>query len=98
MAELTVWDIILRPVVSEKSNRMQEGLNQYVFEVAPTANKTQIRDAIETIFQVRVERVNVMNVPAKRGRRGRKWYLRSPQWKKAIVSLEPGATINLFNV
>jgi large subunit ribosomal protein L23 len=98
MAELTVWDIILRPVVSEKSNGMQERLNQYVFEVASTANKTQIRDAVETIFQVRVERVNVMNVPAKRGRRGRRWYLRSPQWKKAIVSLEPGATINLFNV
>jgi large subunit ribosomal protein L23 len=85
-------------VVTEKSNLLSEELNKYVFEVAPEANKQQIKEAVETIFDKKVRKVNTMVMPAKRGHRGRKTYLRSKQWKKAIVTLEPGETIELFNV
>jgi large subunit ribosomal protein L23 len=98
MAELHVYDVIRRPVITEKSNAMTEGQNQYVFEVAPDANKIQIREAIEVIFDVDVFTVNTMMMPAKRGRRGRKWYQRSQQWKKAVVTLQPGNEIKLFDV
>lgn len=97
MPELHIYDVILRPVITEKSNAQAGDLNQYVFEVAPNANKLQIKEAVEVIFDVEVEKVNTMIMPAKRGRRGRKWYLRSKQWKKAIVTLKPGDTIELFN-
>ena len=98
MAELHLYDIIVRPIVTEKSNMLSEQLNKYVFEVAPEANKRQIKEAIETIFDKKVRKVNTLVMPAKRGMRGRKTYLRSKQWKKAIVTLEPGETIELFNV
>jgi large subunit ribosomal protein L23 len=98
MPELHIYDVIRRPVVTEKSSGLSENLNKYVFEVAPNANKIQIREAIELMFNVEVARVNTMNMPAKRGRRGRKWYVRSPQWKKAIVTLQEGNTIKLFDV
>lgn len=98
MAELHLYDVILRPVVTEKSNIMTEDQNQYVFEVAAGANKQQIRDAVEIIFDVRVRKVNTMVMPAKRGFRGRKTYMRSKEWKKAVVTLEAGERIELFDV
>jgi len=97
MAELHPYDVLVRPVITEKSNEMMD-LDQYVFEVAPTANKIQIREAVELIFDVEVEKVNTMVMPAKRGRRGRRAYRRTSQWKKAIVKLAPGSSIELFNV
>ena len=97
MPELHVYDVLLRPVITEKTNEMMED-NKYVFEVASDANKIQIRDAVEFIFEVTVEKVNTMVMPAKRGRRGRKYYRRKNQWKKAIVTLADGDTIQLFNV
>jgi large subunit ribosomal protein L23 len=69
-----------------------------VFEVASNANKVQIREAVTVMFDVDVKSVNTMVMPAKRGKRGRKWYKRSQQWKKAIVTLEEGQTIGIFNV
>jgi large subunit ribosomal protein L23 len=98
MAELHLYDIIVRPIVTEKSNLLADELNKYVFEVAPEANKGQIKQAIETIFDKKVKKVNTLVMPAKRGQRGRKTYLRSKQWKKAIVTLEAGEKIELFNV
>jgi len=98
MAELHIYDILRRPVITEKSNVLADENDQYVFEVAENANKIQIREAVEFIFDVEVKKVNTMVMPAKRGRRGRRWYMRSKQWKKAIVSLEPGYEINLFDV
>jgi large subunit ribosomal protein L23 len=98
MPELHIYDVIRRPVITEKSSGLSENLNKYVFEVAPNANKIQIREAIELMFNVEVARVNTMVMPAKRGRRGRKWYVRSPQWKKAVVTLQEGNTIKLFDV
>jgi len=98
MAELHLYDIVKRPVVTEKSAVQSDELNQYVFEVAPDANKIQIKEAIEVIFEVEVIKVNTMVMPAKRGHRGRNWYVRSRQWKKAIVTLAEGQTIELFNL
>jgi large subunit ribosomal protein L23 len=98
MPELHVYDVIIRPVITEKSSVMSGEMNQYVFEVAPTANKIQIREAVELIFDVDVTNVRTMVMPAKRGRRGRTWYKRTTQWKKAIVTLAKGDNIELFNL
>jgi large subunit ribosomal protein L23 len=98
MAELHLYDIIRRPVVSEKANLMSEELNQYVFEVAAEANKRQIEQAVTIIFEKRVKKVNTMVMPAKRGMRGRNVYMRSKQWKKAIVTLEAGEKLELFDL
>ncbi|MEA3325701.1 MAG: 50S ribosomal protein L23, partial [Chloroflexota bacterium] len=64
----SAFEIIRRPIITEKSNYMSSFLNQYVFEVDAKSTKTMIKDAIETIFDVKVDRVNVMNVPAKQSR------------------------------
>jgi large subunit ribosomal protein L23 len=98
MPDLHVYDVIRRPVITEKSNIMNDDFNQYVFEVDMGANKIQIREAVEVIFEVEVDNVNTMMMPAKRGRRGRRWYRRARQWKKAIVTLAPGNEIKLFDV
>jgi len=97
MADLHIYDVLRRPVVSEKTAVLTDEKNQYFFEVAEEANKIQIKEAIEVIFEVEVVKVNTMIVPAKRGRRGRNWYLRSKQWKKAVVTLAKDQTIELFN-
>lgn len=96
--EIHIYDVLRRPVITEKSSMIADELGQYVFEVAPNANKIQIKEAVEVIFGVGVQKVRTMVMPAKRGRRGRDWYIRSKQWKKAIVTLEDGDEIELFNV
>jgi large subunit ribosomal protein L23 len=100
MPELHPYDVILRPVVTEKVNGMVADLNQVVFEVNDRANKHQIKQAVELIFDLgdQVLKVRTLNMPAKKGRRGRKEYIRQRQWKKAIVTLADGASIELFNV
>ncbi|MFZ4826945.1 MAG: 50S ribosomal protein L23 [Phototrophicaceae bacterium] len=98
MAELHPYDVLRRPVITEKATEMGDELNQYVFEVAPSANKIQIKDAVELAFDVTVVNVRTMVMPAKRGRRGRNWYMRTREWKKAIVTLADGDEIKLFNV
>lgn len=95
---LHLYDIIRRPVITEKSNMMSSDVNQYVFEVDMRANKIQIKDAIERIFYVDVLNVNTMVMPPKRGRRGRTFYVRQRAWKKAVVTVPQGQTISLFNV
>lgn len=97
MAELHIYDVIKRPVITEKSTIQVDDLNQYVFEVANEANKLQIKEAVEVIFDVEVDKVRTMIQPAKRGRRGRNWYMRTRQWKKAIVTLAEGNEIDLFS-
>ncbi len=99
VGDIHIYDILRRPVITEKSTAMGEEMRQYVFEVHPKANKIQIKEAVEIIFEKRVKKVRTMVMPAKRGRRGRNWYIRKPQWKKAIVTLEDGeGEIELFNV
>jgi large subunit ribosomal protein L23 len=82
--EIHVYDVIRRPIITEKSNLLAEQ-NQYVFEVALKANKIQIKEAVELLFDVKVLDVNTAILPAKRGRRIRRYYIRKPNWKKAIV-------------
>ncbi len=94
----SVFDIIRRPIITEKSNYLSSYLNQYVFEVDYTATKTTIKDAIEKIFDVKVDRVNVMIVPAKQSRsmRNRRMRTRTSAYKKAIVTLAEGERIPIF--
>ena len=94
----TLHDILLRPIITEKSNYQADDLNQYVFEVSIEANKQMIKDAIETVFDVDVARVNIINVPPKRSRRwrNRRIKVRRSGYKKAIVTLEPGDSIDVF--
>jgi large subunit ribosomal protein L23 len=80
--ELHIYDILRRPVITEKQTILTDDLNQYVFEVENSANKIQIREAVELIFGVQVKKVRTMVMPAKRGRRGRDWYVRSKQSHK----------------
>ncbi|MCH5585939.1 50S ribosomal protein L23 [Shimazuella sp. AN120528] len=82
-------DIIRRPIVTEASTAMMEE-GKYVFEVDIRANKFQIRQALEAIFDVKVDRVNTMRVPGKTKRYGR-YSGRTPEWKKAIVKLAEGS-------
>ncbi len=100
MAELHLYDVIRRPLITEKTTEMADAQNKYVFEVARNANKIQVKEAVEEIFDLegKVVKVNTMVMPAKRGRRGRNQYIRSRAWKKAIVTLEDGVSIELFDV
>jgi len=93
----SIYEILRRPLVTEKSS-FQSNMNQYSFIVADFATRTQVKDAIETIYDVNVTRVNVINVPAKRGRRlrSRRMSIRKPAFKKAIVTLADGQTLPIF--
>ena len=86
--------VVLAPIVSEKS---YEGSTRgtYTFRVHPDAHKTQIRQAVEELFEVKVRRVNIVKVPAKPKRRGM-FRGSQPGWKKAVVQLRPGDTIEIF--
>ena len=86
-------DIIKGPIVTEKSAALAE-TNTIVFSVEPKANKTQIKQAVEAIFNVKVESVNTLNAPTKKKRVGRYTGL-TTRYKKAIVSLAEGQTIDL---
>jgi large subunit ribosomal protein L23 len=87
-------EVLLAPVVSEKSYSLIGG-GKYVFKVHPDSHKTQIRQAVEELFKVHVEGVNVLKVQAKPKRRGQTKGIR-PGWKKAIVQLREGETIEIF--
>jgi len=88
-------DVILRPVISEKSYEMLDE-NKYTFIVDPRANKTHIKQAVEKIFGVKVLSVNTMNRRGKRKRRGLVIGKR-PDTKRAIVTVAPGDKIELFD-
>ena len=97
MRSLNAFSTIVRPVVSEKSTVLAE-LGKYVFEVAPDANKIQIKHAIEEVFsnkKVQVLTVNIVRVPGKERRRGRSVGM-TRSWKKAIVTLRAGQRLDLF--
>jgi large subunit ribosomal protein L23 len=89
--------IILRPLVTEKSMRESSENNKYSFRVDPRANKIQIARAIEAIFNVRVTDVHTMNVVGKSRRRSYKYRIgKTAKWKKAIVTLAQGSTIDIL--
>ena len=100
MAELRVEDVIRRPLITEKNTVLME-IGQYTFEVAPEANKFQIREAVEKTFNVKVRAVNTLNVKPKAksrtaSRRGGRITGHEAAWKKAIVTLAPGDRIDIF--
>ena len=87
-------DVLLKPIITEKTAQMMQD-NKYTFKVALTANKVEIRQAVEEIFKVKVLDVNTMRVLGKMKRMGRNMGKR-PDYKKAIVKLAPGQTIGFF--
>jgi len=88
------YQVVVRPLITEKATILA-GEQKYAFAVDRRANKQQIRDAIETAFNVHVTKVNTMNVHGKRRRMGRR-VTRASDWKKAIVTLAEGDTIQIF--
>lgn len=86
--------IIIRPLITEKNTNLMQ-YNKYSFEVDRNASKSQIKHAVESIFNVSVTKVNTMNVRGKLRRRGQKYGYQA-DWKKAIVTLIPGDRIDLF--
>ena len=85
--------VLLAPVISEKSTFVADKANQYVFRVAPDATKPQIKAAVELMFKTQVKSVSVVNVRGKEKRFGR-FMGRRNNWKKAYVALQPGQEIN----
>lgn len=90
-----LYEVLRRPLVTEKNAVLQMS-GKYAFEVASGATKPQIKQAVETAFKVKVTGVNVMTMPGKERRVGRR-HVRTPSWKKAIVTLESGDRIELFD-
>lgn len=91
------YHIIKAPLVTEESTIQRDSKNQYMFRVDPRANKRQIRDAVEHLFNVKVTSVNTINYQGKfSGRRGRSTPGRRADWKKAIVTLRAGDAIDLI--
>ena len=89
------YDIIRRPVITEKTNIQKDEANQVTFEVDSRANRVEIKRAVEQIFNVKVADTRTMNVSGKMKRRGRILGKRR-NWKKAIVTLMPGERIEFF--
>lgn len=90
-----IYDVLKRPITTEKSNRLKDDLRQYAFEVDGRANKVQIKEAVESAFKVQVLDVNVMRMPRKRRHFGRR-VIYTPIWKKAIVTISANQRIELF--
>jgi large subunit ribosomal protein L23 len=86
---MTVHEVILRPIVTEKGVTKKEAENTLCFEVHAGANKTQVRQAVEKLFKIKVAEVRTMNIEGKLRRRGKFFGYRS-DWKKAYVTLKPG--------
>jgi large subunit ribosomal protein L23 len=87
--------VVIRPVVTEKSTWMVEKYNAYTFRVHPKVNKQQIRDAVEKIYDVRVDDVRTATRMGKPRRSGRHW-TRTSNWKRAVVVLHPDDRIEIF--
>jgi len=92
--EINVYEVLRRPLVTEKGTHLQEK-NKYLFEVAINANKPQVKQAIEKAFNVSVKSVNLMTVVGKKKRYGRA-ITKRPDWKKAVVTLKEGDSIQIF--
>ena len=93
--QLDIYDVVRRPMVTERTMRTLEKANTYVFEIHPSANKVQVRTAVEKLFKVKVLSVNTARVPGKKVRRGLR-EVKLPDRKKAYVKLREGDSIELF--
>ncbi|GAB4501844.1 MAG: 50S ribosomal protein L23 [Anaerolineales bacterium] len=94
----TLYEVLRRPLVTEKTNYQSGNLHKYSFEVADNATRVMVKDAVEKLFDVKVENVNIINTPAKRGRRARsrRLLVRRSGYKKAIVTLQADQTLSIF--
>ena len=88
------YQVLRRPVITEKSTALHDQ-GKYTFEVMAKANKQQVKEAVEKALKVRVAGVNVMTVPGKTRRVGRR-QVQTPSWRKAVVTLEAGQKIEFF--
>jgi len=93
-SEIHPYAVLLRPIITEKSTLLT-GQDKYVFEVDVRANKNQIKEAVEIAFDVKVADVNTMKMKGKNRRFGRR-VTKQPDWKKAVVTLQAGHSIELF--
>ena len=89
-----IYEVLRRPLITEKATSLKEK-DKYVFKVASKATESQIKEAVEQAFKVKVSKVNVMTVPGKTRKFGKRQVTSSP-WKKAIVTLAPGHKITFF--
>jgi large subunit ribosomal protein L23 len=93
----TISEVLRRPLVTEKSNYQTGKLHQYSFEVRSDANRTLVKEAVEQMFDVKVVRVNILNTAGKRSRRrNRRLMIRDAGFKKAIVTLAEGSTLEFL--
>jgi large subunit ribosomal protein L23 len=90
-----LYEVLKRPLTTEKTNRLKDDLRQYAFEVDMRATKPQVKEAVETAFKVDVVSVNVMRMSRKRRHYGRRVIYKAP-WKKAIVTISANQRIDLF--
>lgn len=91
----SLYDVIEQPLITEKSmDGVADG--KYTFRVSKDSNKIEIRQAVEKLFNVKVEDVNTLTVKGKKRRQGRLPEGKTPDWKKAIVTLKPGEKIEIF--
>lgn len=88
------YDVIIAPIITEKTSALEASSNVKVFKVAYSANKTQIKQAVEAIFKVKVDSVNTINVKPKKKRVGKRTGYRQ-KYKKAIITLADGNTLKI---
>jgi large subunit ribosomal protein L23 len=92
----SVYEVIKRPIISEKSTAHMEVANRYAFEVAAQASKPEIKDAVQRLFNVRVKDVRTMMMHGKNKRIGGRFETKRANWKKALVTLAEGQKIDFF--
>ncbi len=90
-----LYEVLKRPITTEKSNKLKDEMRKYAFAVDVRANKSQIKEAVEAAFNVQVLGVNVMRMSRKRRHFGRRVSYK-PMWKKAIVTIPANQRIDLF--
>jgi large subunit ribosomal protein L23 len=93
---MTAYEIIKSVVLSERSNALAEVQNRYTFKVSPKANKVEIAKAVKALFGVEITAVNTMNYDGKAKRKRTAAAGRKADWKKAVVTLKPGQSLNLL--
>jgi large subunit ribosomal protein L23 len=91
-----IYEVLRRPIVTEKSTRQSDELNQYTFEVDRRSNKHLVKEAVETAFNVKVEGVRIITVPARKKHHGRRIVVSESTSKKAVVTLAKGNRIQFF--
>jgi large subunit ribosomal protein L23 len=88
-------EILIRPLLTEKSTTLRESQNKICFVIHPQANKIEVKRAVEEVLKVKVEDVNILNVSGKIKRTGR-FVGKKPDWKKAIITLKEGEKLDIF--